>query len=656
MKQLRFCFLAFMLLILTFNYSISFNDIVPDPLEYKEMPFDVLHYDVKLDLSNYKTKEVEGICKILVHRKNIYDGDYFIFHLEGLKVDGVSSMGKNLDFKAHLEDNPREFHYRVSYPDQTSDTVEFIISYSGTMTSEINPGMSWGGVSYEELVLYSMGAGLGAPYISTTRHWLPCFDLPQDKATFKGTFIVPNNLKVASNGILTEVNDSDEGKKEFVWEHNYLAATYLLNFAAGPYIILDNFDYKIPIQIFTLAMDSIKSEFAYRRVPEMADCYSSLFGEYPYEKIGYCNTMKGAMEHQTMISFPRSIIINQYTYKNDNNSTMAHELAHHWFGNMVSPLDFRDTWLNESFANYCEALWEKCREGDSAYLATIIMSKDEYLGNVVKREGVLPLYDYSREKPSSNYPTTIYEKGSVVLGMLYYELEKNGFDFIEIIRNYLNKYKHSNVDTKQFIQLVKDETNLDLDWFYDQWVYNAGWLQLDVEYDDIQNEKYPSRFRLIQTQLGRLFENVPVEFSYYINGEEFTFVQPISDSITYIDLGNDINYKIDSIKFNTGKIVVGLFKINNIKVISSVNDNNKNLPYELYQFNNNINLNYQSETGKTIITIYDLLGNVIYKEEKQSNYGMNSFSFDFNNYPQNNYFINIIIDNNVYNEKISVIH
>jgi aminopeptidase N len=654
-KNIRILIIGLAILFTAIYDSHAIGDIIPDPLNYQQMPFDVLHYDLKLDLRQYNKREVIGTCKILVHRKDIYDGDYFIFHLQSLKVNGVTAQGKEMSYSAYLDEKSKDFHYRVNYPDNISDTVEFTISYSGIMTAEVNGNFSWGGAFYEEGILYSMGVGFGAPYISTSRHWMPCFDLPQDKATFKGSFTVPYNLKVASNGTLTAVNDVTDGVKEFVWEHNYPAATYLLNFAAGKYQLLDYKDYKVPIQIFSLEIDSAKSNFVYSRLPEMADCYSNIFGDYPFEKIGYCNTTKGAMEHQTMISFPRSLVVDLNTKKNSNNITAAHELSHQWFGNMVTPLDFRDAWLNESFATYCEALWERCRNGDSAYHKHQITHKDDYINKISKAEGIFPLYNFPREKPSSNYPTTIYSKGAVVLGMLNYNLQFSGFDLLDIIKNYLKKYAYSNVSTKDFTDFVKSQTLQDYDWFFEQWVYSAGWPQIIVEFADRQNGKYSSKLKIKQVQSGKLFTSVPVEILYYSNGGSFTSVNYISDEETNFDLGLEHNFKIDSIKVNPGNIVVGLYEFKKIQVTTSI-DESETQPFEIFQTENQITLNYQSNTGKSNVIIFDLFGNVIYKEEISSNLGMNSFKFNFNNYSSSVYFMQFTIDNKLYTQKISVIH
>ncbi|MDT3738957.1 MAG: M1 family aminopeptidase [Candidatus Kapabacteria bacterium] len=641
----------------TFNfYNLNaFGDIIPNPLEYTEMPFDVLHYDVNLDLRNYSTREVTGTCKILVKRKDIYDGDYFIFHLQSLKVLGITSNIVSMQYSAYLDESSPQFHYRVYYPDNISDTVEFVISYSGKMTSEIGGNMSWGGAFYEEAVLYTIGVGFRAPYISTSRHWMPCFDLPQDKATYKGTFKVPAHFQAASNGLLKEIRGTTDGAKEYVWEHNFPSATYMLTFAAGPYQLLDYKDYKIPIQIFSLLVDSARSDFAYSEVPQMNECYEKYFGDFPYDKIGFANTTKGAMEHQTMISMPRSVVVQLHSKNNSNNLTAVHELAHSWFGGSVTPIDFRHAWLSESFATYCESLWLECRDGNSAYKKSQIDKAYDYLNNISKSEGIFPLYDFPRNLPSSNYPGTIYQKGAVVLGMLDYALFKSGFNIFDIMKKYLEKFAYSNAGTEDFIKVLEDETKLDWDWFFDQWVYSAGWSRIEILFDDVQNNKYSSHLQIKQIQEGMIFKNLPVELKmFFSNGKDSTFIVNLENEITELQLAEYYNYKIDSVKANQGEIVAGLYELKKVSAITSV-ENNTTEDIEIFQDGEYVNINFQSNGSFCKLNVVDLLGNSVHSDELINKSGMNSFRFYLNNSQTGIYFVNLLIDGMNYTQKISLI-
>jgi hypothetical protein len=254
----------------------------------------------------------------------------------------------------------------------------------------------------------------------------------------------------------------------------------------------------------------------------MIEAFEQRFGKYPFEKAGYVNTPIGAMEHQTMISYPANLIRSTDSI----NMVAAHELAHQWFGNLVTCKDFRDAWLNESFATYCESLWLEYLFGFEKYLANQKAKAERYLNSISKQEGVFPLYDFPRTPPSSNYPETIYQKGAVVLGMLRYELGDSLF--FGSLKHYLNKFAYSSANTEDLKNSIEEFTGIELDWFFNQWVYGKGWPVLQCEdYWDRSVDFWQLRLKCHQLQImdwGAL-NNVPIELNFQLkNGELLTKV------------------------------------------------------------------------------------------------------------------------------------
>ncbi|MBK7033690.1 MAG: hypothetical protein IPH49_10590 [Ignavibacteria bacterium] len=238
--------------------------------------------------------------------------------------------------------------------------------------------------------------GFSNNYVSTTQHWLACYDHPSDKATFFARFIVPfSPWKVASNGMEIYTRPPwPEGKAVYTWSESHPTSTYLLTFAVAPYRMIE-MDGVVPHVFYTLSRDSARSARSYSLVPRMTQTFANIYGEFPFDKVGYCNTAKGAMEHQTMISFPVSI-----AQRNDTiNATAAHELAHQWFGDCVSPLDFRYAWLTESFATYSECAWLEELRGDSVYRKAVQEKATNYIRNISLRWRVCSLWRTSRAQP-----------------------------------------------------------------------------------------------------------------------------------------------------------------------------------------------------------------------------------------------------------------
>ncbi|MCE2504030.1 MAG: T9SS type A sorting domain-containing protein [Chlorobi bacterium] len=482
-----------------------------NPLDNVQEPFDVLHYDATLDLTAAPEKTMSGLCNITLVWKELKEPPpTFTFNLRDLVIDSVFYNSVKTTHETVGDPADATYHHAVlvsPFP-SVGDTAVVTVYYSGKMTDEFGPGR-WGGVSSSSGVLYAMGVGFRNNYVSTTQHWLPCYDHPSDKATFTGRFLVKPEMTVASNGLLIEKSEQDDGNILHVWNHIYPAATYLLTFAVAPYNEMNVGTPELPMLLYAMPNDSAVTKRTFALLPEMVSAYSVRYGKYPFEKVGYANTPQGAMEHQTMISYPTAL-----SRRGDSfDLVIPHELAHQWFGDLVSPVDFRHAWLNESFATFSESVWLEELFGFESYLAEQEAKLDNYIQRVAPQEKALPLYDFSRDFPSSNYPTTIYDKGALVVGMLRYELGESRF--FEAMRTYLNRYAYKTAGTDSLLAVCEEITGRELDWFFDQWVRQAGWpiYQIRVRNPEGQNQ-VQLHIKQIQPEEYGEYRSVPLEFSF----------------------------------------------------------------------------------------------------------------------------------------------
>jgi aminopeptidase N len=243
--------------------------------------------------------------------------------------------------------------------------------YHGTMTSE-GGSNDWGGVHYSNGILYAMGVGFFNDYVSCTRHWMPSFDLPSDKALYTGTFIVPDSLMAISNGKLLSKVDTLGNMRKYTWTLGEdVAATYLLTFAIGKFAEVEiPSEGKPPVKVYMYdnqtAIDA--GNIAFKLVPEMIKAFEKFFSyDYPFETMGYYGASKGAMEHQTLVTMSQSQINGVGKTNDTMYTTAAHELGHQWFDDLVTPYDFRDAWLNEGFATFTEYVWIESKLGKEKY-------------------------------------------------------------------------------------------------------------------------------------------------------------------------------------------------------------------------------------------------------------------------------------------------
>ena len=300
------------------------------------------------------------------------------------------------------------------------------------------------------------------------RYWWCSYDHPWDKALVDWHITVRSDWLAAANGIRTGITDNGNGTRTHHWVSSSPIATYVIGFAAGPYTEFTQQAGDIPIQNFVLPSQLNNATVDFSNTPQMISFFSDTFGPYPFEKYGHVvvnMATYAAMEHQTMTTFGAAYIDGQQTYE----SIVAHELAHQWYGNYITPLTMTEVWLKESFATYSEALWVMHNEGWQAGLDYLQGSIQQYYISWENGNGPHTIFN-----PPYNlmFAPPTYEKSASVLHML--RLKMGNEDFFEFIRALVTNYGNSNLITTEFIDLAEQISGLDLTQFFQQWIYSPG--------------------------------------------------------------------------------------------------------------------------------------------------------------------------------------
>lgn len=613
MKKILFLFCLIMHL---FFEKPIFSEI-SKPTEFIPQAFDIIHYDISLDLTKGLNKFISGKSKMFFVWKERPAISCFYFHLKDLSVDSAF-FDDSIYVSPELQsDSEIDYvYYQIcNLIGEIGDTHSITVYYSGEATMERaeNP---FGGVFLTDSILFAIGVGFRSDYVSTTQHWLACYDHPSDKATYRIRFSVPAGFRIATNGItkfIGKANDSTE-----IWEtsSSFPIATYLLTFAMGRFLRINpgkeflpqNLDYSI----YCSPLDSTAVDWAFHNFYHSFFAMQNRWGKYPFEKIGFVVIPfnSGAMEHQTMVTFPRSVVQQLYNNRDSLNIMACHEFAHQWFGNSVSPLDFRDVWFNESFATYSESIFLEQMLGEEAYFKKLLSDKGTYIKYIVGYEGPIPLYDFPRKMPSSNYPATIYYKGSVVLGMLRYHLGNELF--FDMIRRYLDLNAYSSKSTFDFVQFCESFSGQNLQWFFNQWVYGKGYPIFEIRVNKKQiSDSLASallHFRQIQPKSYGSYLNVPVEINFLLaDSSRFDTVVVVPSVDSKLKLDSIPNFV--SLNFNGGKKVIGLYTfVTYLGVDNEIRENSNDIFWSNLTRTLNINgICY----GKSQITIYDLSGKVL---------------------------------------------
>jgi len=445
--------------------------LAPQPTP-NQLLYDVLHYtlDVAIDPA---TKLIEGRV-----RARITASAAAIAWID-LDADNVLTISEVHDGEgAPLEWVRSPGLVTVSLPAAVSvgDTFDVEILYSGYPNLSLDPGLFF--TSYSgSTVIYS----LSEPW--SARSWWPCKDYPDDKATFDLSFSVPAFLIAASNG--TYLGFTDETRwaapyRRYHWREDYPMSTYLASIAASVYTILtDYFEYApgdtMPVTHYVHPSLVAKALVDFNiTVPALA-FFSQTFGLYPFiaEKYGValCN-IGGGMEHQTLTSYGSSLVRGDHYY----DWIFIHELAHMWFGDMITCENWVHIWLNEGFASYAEALWFEHLQGP-AKLKSYMESKDHpyrWNGPILRDPDITDPWYY--------FDNVVYDKGAWVLHMLRRVVGDAAF--FQILQDYTAdpRYRYSVADTDDFRALCEARSGESLEWFFTEWLTRVDRLAYNWSY------------------------------------------------------------------------------------------------------------------------------------------------------------------------------
>ncbi|MDP4220435.1 MAG: M1 family aminopeptidase [Bacteroidota bacterium] len=424
--------------------------------------YDVTSYDATIWL-NREQNRISG--QVDMTATSMGDLSVILQHAKFLQIDSVFVGG--IRSAIQVVDTGFGTYVVTGFPPYHNGSIFTERTYyhgNGTPETGSNP---WGGVQDTGGMMFAMGVGFTAPYVSCTRHWLPCYDEPDDKAdSVTLRFFADTSGIVVSNGLQTASLVETDGRTTFCeWKISHPIATYLLTFAFGPFkhLSIPN-PLNIPFDVYAFAKDTAKlRDLMQKRVVEGLVYFDSLYAPYPFEKVGYVVAPIGSMEHQTMITLAGQTI-------DTNNTTAVHELSHQWWGDKVTCADFNDPWLNEGFATYSESLFQERFFGEGKYWSR---QHSNILGALAASEDTIALYGAPfHTSPRNNYPPVIYQKGAAVLGMLRYFLGDTAF--FSSIRAYGRVNAYSNATSDDLAEAFVRTTHQDLSWFFKKWVYGTG--------------------------------------------------------------------------------------------------------------------------------------------------------------------------------------
>ncbi len=455
---------------------------------------DVLHYDINLDL--YPEDQLlkgDVIIKAVLKDKNLKEIDLNLYDnlkISSLLVDGKPAKYENEDTQLKIEADPASL----------LDTFNIEIKYEGKPERRGLGSFSFG-KKYGHWIVYN----LSEPNYAST--WFPCNDLPSDKAFLDMSITNDTTYISASNGILT-AKTTEGSRRTYHWKTLYPISTYLICLYSSvystftdSYVSQDRQD-TMPVQYYAFPEDLENAKIDYSGHPEMIDFFAKKFGEYPFlkEKYGVAEFLwqMGAMEHQTLTGIGSNFVSGRRFFTD----VYVHELAHQWFGDAVGPASWKDIWLNEGFATYCEALYTEHLAGAKALRSSMMSKFDESFSGTLYNPG------------EDLFSSLVYDKGAWVLHMLRWQIGDDAF--FRTLRNYYQKYKYKNASTDDFKEVCEETSGENLDHFFRQWVFVGNNIpRVDYNWEsESDSGKYKVALRLEQTEKGYNDYDLPIEFLF----------------------------------------------------------------------------------------------------------------------------------------------
>lgn len=396
-------------------------------------------------------------------------------------------------------------------------------------------------------------------------HWFPSYDFPDDKATSEQFITIDNDKTAIGNGeLLSETRNSD-GTKTYRFKMSEPHSTYLTSFVVGTYTKISDSYKKIPLGFYTYPGTEALGRKSIAQTKDMMRVFEDMTGvNYPFNKYDQtivANFDFGGMENITATTMADTEMF--LTKPNEVEDLISHELAHSWFGNLVTCKNWSELWLNEGFATYMEAVYRERKYGRENYLQKIRDFAEEfrvYDAASQKRHG---LYNESARPDKSLFNVINYQKGGAVIHTLRETIGENSF--WKAVNIYLNRHKFQNVETADLQNAMEEVSKKDLDWFFNQWVYRGGYpklkiepiynakakrLDLQVEQTQEYNKLVPEAFILpmeveIKTASGVKTEKIEIK------NREQKFSIPLNEKPTAIIFDKNLKIPLKSVKIQT---------------------------------------------------------------------------------------------------------
>ena len=458
---------------------------------------DVTHYDVHLEITDFTNQMIVGYVELTVVSK-INNLQQVNLDLLEMIIDSITVNDVKIPSFTY---DDRTLQIPLQSAINANDTVRIAVFYFGHPQED--PGSShWGGFKWTANSAFNLGVGFETIPHVFGRCWIPCNDDFEDRATYD-FYINVNaalNHMAVCNGELVDFQNSCSGKRLCHWRMRDEIPTYLASVAVAPYVCLtDTFNGilgQIPIELWVLESDTLKAKNSFANLKNILQLYESKFGPYRWQRVGYVSVdfSSGAMEHATNIAYPRLAINGNTTYE----TLYAHELFHHWFGDLITCSKAEEMWINEGWATFSEFLHNETFSGYNTYLTNKRAMQYDVLRYAHIEDG--GYYALNNIPQSNTYGKSSYDKGALMVLNLRHFLGDSLF--YAVMTNYLADRAFKTVSSEDMRDYLTQHTHPKVHDFFDTYIFTPGFPHFSV--DSFKVEPIGMQYRLMVYSKERL--------------------------------------------------------------------------------------------------------------------------------------------------------
>ncbi len=475
----------------------------------RDRDFDVQHVKLELTVEPEK-KKLEGAVHVtlspIIDNVTRLEFDTVDLDIEDVKL----SLGKISSF----ENTGRKLIINLDKALKMSENLTVSIRYS----AEPRRGLYFIGPDkyYPDRPIQAWTQGED----EDSRYWFPCYDYPNDRATSEMIATVPSKYTVISNGVLVETKEEKAKEtKTCRWKQDIPHSSYLTSLVVGEFSLVKEKVDDVELQYYVPKGREEDAKRSFEKTPKMIRFFGDYFGvKYPYPKyaqVTVSDFIFGGMENISATTLTERTLHDRRAHLDfSSDDLVSHELAHQWWGDLITCRDWSHGWLNEGFATYSETLFKEEDLGKDEASHFIMREFDTYVEEDSERYR-RPIVSRTYIDPTDLFDRHLYQKGGLVLHTLRYYLGEELFQ--KGLRNYANTFREKVVETSDFRRAMEEATGRSLEGFFDQWVHHGGHPEFKVSYDWDDNAMI-AKISVSQTQNGNgetpLVFQTPVDVSF----------------------------------------------------------------------------------------------------------------------------------------------